>query len=177
MSGLRYAIAVLIVLVIASCETPGSSPRLVVITLSSGLEEIPYSPEDLDNPVVRAVVEQCKSQTGEDCGRYIVPIDNRNEFRIGEDSSVYTVVTLGGMAPNRTYEVEWRLFDPDDGLLSKLSLAQHTPSAWHYDNTLDFTFQWEPGGASAWFPGQWRVEIFVNGFKEGERFFHVRGGG
>ncbi len=179
MSTLRYTLAALVVLVTAGCTTPGSPPpgsppRSLTITISSGLEVTPYSPEQLEDPDIRFSIEQCEKVGGDHCGSGTEPIDIRNEFRMGEDSSVYTVVKLGGVAPNRTYEVEWRLFDPDDGLLARFLLAQQTPSAWRDDYTLDYTFQWTPEFKPMWYPGKWRVEILVNGYKEGDRYFYVR---
>jgi hypothetical protein len=154
-------------------SAPGAPPQRVAIELTSQVQYTPLPPEVLGRPGVQAAIAQCEHQGWERCREFKKPADSRTYFVRTQDEQVFVFVKLGGLEPDRAYEVRFRLFDPEGNMRMRVSTPFHIPSGALPDFNLDFVFQWGPPDPSTWQLGRWRVEVAVNGQVEGERTFEV----
>lgn len=152
----------------------GASPRSFSIRLASQTRLEPYSQEELANPFVQNAIAQCERQGGgEGCQGRLVPANTRTDFVRTQDKEVFAMVTLGGVEPNRDYEVRFGLFDPDSNLRTRYTIPFHASKELPAEGHVHFNFSWAPTDPNAWQLGRWRIEITVNGKVEGERTFNV----
>jgi hypothetical protein len=176
----RYGIGFVLTLLTAcaalspgsSTAIPGASPRTVVIQVTSGLQRTPLPPEEvLADPVRQNLIAQCERAGGKRCRESTRAVDARTTFVQGQDHEAIVLVILGGLEPNRLYEVSWRIFDPQGQLQARIaSPPYHAPPDNHSMWSVNF---WQTFDPAKLLVGRWRVEIAINGRVESERFFEV----
>ena len=169
----KYGFSLIALLALVACATAGPQPRGVTVVLTSDLKFEPLSSEELADPNVQAIINQCEELGGSHCNEIWEEIDNRNQFSRDKHENVYTVVHLSGLHANRTYTIEYRLYNPRDELQERHTVPLHMPPSWTLSDTQSTYFVWSPVDPAAWPLGRWRVEIFVNGQLETERSFDV----
>ncbi len=102
-----------------------------------------------------------------------MPIHYGAEFRRSQSGRVTALVILGGVQPDRSYEVSIRWFDPQGNLVKRLTMPLHIPSQFAPGYSADLWFHYAYSDASQIPLGRWRVELIINGMVEGETSFQV----
>jgi len=151
----------------------GGLPQRIAIDLTSRVQYIPYTPEELARPGVQALIVQCERQGWEHCRDNRTPADSRTAFGRTQDKGIFAFVTVGGLEPDRDYEIRFRLFAPEGNMRAQLALPMHAPPDLSPQTNLTFWFQWAPTDPATWLLGRWRVEITINSEVVGQRTFEV----
>jgi len=170
----KRLISSLVLLGTVACTVPSASPpQGASVILTSGVESTPYTVEELAIPALKESIENCERQGHARCDIKELPLNDLSEFDRAVHSEVRTLVQLSGVQSNRTYAVEWKLYNPNGDLFRRLTLSQTVSTSWHPSYSLDYWFNWEPIDQASWQLGRWRTEIFVNVVLETERSFEV----
>ena len=80
-------------------SVPGLPSRSVMIELYSQIEYRPYSPEELANPAMQAVIAQCERQGGKHCREKEMPGNPLKKFARNEEFVKWVAENL----PKSTY--------------------------------------------------------------------------
>jgi hypothetical protein len=126
-------------------RNPGAPPRNLSVELTSRIEYTPKSAGQLADPESQAIIAQCERMGMEHCRENGEPVDSRSIFLRRQHDQVITVVKMGGLDPDRDYDVRFRLFDPDGSLRARQSLPPiRTTSNWAPSYTINVRIPWSP---------------------------------
>lgn len=151
----------------------GSPPANITVALTSQIETIPYTPEELALPEVQRVIKECKRLGNGKCGEHQQPVDQRTTFVRAQDDVLWLFAKFGGLEPDRDYVVRVQLFDPDNNMHEQETVNYHIPPFMPIEFTLYITAPWVPFDPLSVQLGLWRFEITVNGQKVVGRTFNV----
>jgi hypothetical protein len=177
----RHATGACLAVVLAGCasattrteEAPAGRVGVVTIVLTASVRREPLSATDLADSETAAAVASCeRSGGGTSCKEHWVLGDPQDRFSRDANERLHVVVALTDLEPRRRYECTIRLFDPDGGLVARLTKRLQSPDSVHPKHRMTFVFDSATGTMR---PGRWKVEIAVNGDVEGERTFEVVG--
>lgn len=149
------------------------SPDMVTVFLTSAVNREPYSAEELANPTIQEIIEQCETKQWSNCRMHSTPVDDRRVFDPDKHNEVIAYIILGGLQPNHRYRVEGRIINPHGEQISRLSMDGTTTAHWLPSYVLDYSLHWAPVPRET---GTWRIDIFINGQAETSRTFKVVGG-
>jgi hypothetical protein len=170
---MRVIFGLLVVFGVSSCVTPGSRPSIVEINLTSDIELVAYTKEELADPTRQAVIEKCQSKQFSYCGGNAKPVDYLYEISRDRISKIYVQTTLSGLDRNKLYEVELQIISPNKSLEARQISSFETPSSWQPHQAYVLTRYWAPELPRSILLGDWRFQIIVNGQHEVDRYLKV----
>ena len=157
------AIASLLILVtVGACAKPDQRPQGSSVTVTSGVDKIPWPDEELADPAIQEIIQRCESQGWPDCYTREIPKNDLRTFDRAIHREVRTLFQLVGIQTGRNYIVTMNLHNPNGDLFYKYTLSQSTLRNWHPSYSLDFWFLWQTTDQKNWQLGRWCMEIFVN---------------
>ena len=109
-------------------STPGAPPQSISVQLGSQVKYEPYTPEELSDPAMQAIIAQCEKQGGVHCRERTELANSRTKFVRTQDDMLIAMVNLGGVERDRDYAIRLRLFDPDGNMRLRTIFSQHIPS-------------------------------------------------
>ena len=79
-----------------------------------------------------------------------MPANTRTMFVRTQDEKVRAIIVLGGIDPDRDYEIRFRLFDPDGNMRVRGTVPYHTHLEHPPNFTLTAAFNWAPIDPATW---------------------------
>ena len=174
---MRNIIVLIAALLLTSCATHrmqyGNQPHEIELILSSEYRVEQYTEEELRDPDIKGMVDQClRLSRPESCGKFVIGED-KNTFSLAKDKFILAVVRCNGLERNRQYIFQAIISSKNKDIVTKQNIPVQIPEKWDADHSLDVRFRYSMEGLTNMGVGEWYMEIYINGLFQVKRSFEI----
>jgi hypothetical protein len=177
----RNAIICLLILLTACAQMarqrgvidPGANPRTMSLSVTSEIKFRPYTAEELATPNIQEMIKMCEEMRLSHCRETEEDIQSSTKFERRNTKGIFVSVYLGGVEPDRDYELDCRWINPKNIQVGQMKYRLHIPSKIPDNAFLKSHFYMMTPDPSKVEFGLWRVEVTVNGAMSMEQAFEI----
>jgi hypothetical protein len=136
----------------------GAFPQSIEGVLFAAVSHRPYTAEELADPSIRLIIDQCQRNGEADCQSVSTPFDQRRSFVRGLDQKVFAYFSLRGLLAGAAYDLRCLFLDPTESSVTVLRAVYTIPP--EKPNLTRYCSMALPPTALI---GEWAVQLYVNG--------------